>query len=448
MTNLIDDTETTGRRLFEPFALALLAAGGVSASVARSDGGSEQPGLIVPPLTAQAHAAESPAPETAITSTPAALTVQGSGGADDQAEALGSEPATSKPLLSSTAPNPNRFAEVFTEVGAAPASLALERPQPEVAVAVKAPAEAGLSALADATKPTAAEQLVPESIAPALQLVAIEPVPANLPVSATAAAEIDSPGLALNPGSGSEPVPLVAPSAVPAEPVQLAAAPVVTSVEAVTAGATALLGNGAPAPMAEALATPLAPASAEPAALVPPLAAAVEAPGPIALALAEAGAETPKRTFVSEPVVQQVPVAAALRPIAPASARPVVTPTRPTAAPPPRLAKAKAPRGSQIGGTIASNFQLTDGTIDYRIGARVNGGEPASLPLRISRDDQLSVKLGDLLTLVKPQMDPALYAYLAATRGAEEYVTFAAIRSSGVDIRYDAARDQLLLGVE
>jgi hypothetical protein len=450
MTNLIDDTETTGKRLFEPFALALLAAGGMSASVARSDGGSEEAGLIVPPITAQAHAAESPAPEAATSSAPAALSVQASGGAASETQALASGPATTNPPLSSTAPIPNRFAEVFAEPGVAPASLALERPQPEVEAALKASADAGLAAQVEARAPMAAAQLVPETIEPALQLVAAEPVPAKLPVSAAALAvmNLPAPALVINPGPGIELAPLAAPTAIAAEPIQLAVAPVVAGVEAASLATETRLESVTPAPMAEPLPAPAAPANAEPAALVPPPAAAVAAPGPVALALAEPGTESPKRAFVSEPVVQSVPAAAALKPIALAIVPPSVTAIRQTTAPAPRLAKVKPPRGTQIGGTIASNFQLTDGTIDYRIGARVNGGEPASLPLRISRDDQLSVKLGDLLALVRPQMDPALYACLAAARGADEYVTFAAIRSSGIDIRYDAARDQLLLGVE
>lgn len=446
MTNLMDDTETTGRRLFEPIALALLAAGGMTASVARSDGGGEQPGLIVPPITAQAHAAGSPAPEAeALAAAPAALPPQTGGVAPDEAAGLTVEPAAAKPAPSPSAPHSNRFAEVFAEVGAAPASLALERADPGVAIAIAQPESAGLSAKAEPAAPVAVISLVPEASDPALQLVATQPVPAATPVSAAPVAVMDSPqpALAMNAVPGAEPVPLAIAPAAAAEPIRLAAAPAVAAIEAV-----ARLDSPAPAPAVEPLLAPAAAPQAAPAALVESAAPAAATPGLVAPAVAEASVEAPKPAFVSEPVVQTVTATAVTKPIAPVATPSAVAAPAPKAEPVARLAKTKAPRTAPLGGAIGSNFQLNDGTIDYRIGARVNGGEPASLPLRITRDDQLSVKLGDLLALVKPQMDPALYAYLAASRGADEYVTFATIRSTGIDIRYDAARDQLLLGVE
>jgi hypothetical protein len=504
MTNLTNDTETTGRRLFEPIALALLAAGGLTASVARSDGGGEQPGLVMPPLTAQAHAAGSPAPDA--TTTLVAFAAKPTPA--DEPSALAVEPATTKSRQSSAPQgvvNPGRFAEIFAELGAARSSLALVRPEPQVEVAVQPVPSANPGFVTEAAPPVEALKLVSKTAEPALQLVAAQPVPRVHLASANAApiAELAPSALALTVPEAEQATRLLAiaapasaaPSAVPAtapiakplvaDPVAASAEPAKLAVEQTPAAAapgpvalalaeqtpaapklafvsepmmqqvpvaamakpvvSALVQTApsAPAPTATPIVADPLPVSAEPAELAVPQIAAAAAPGPVALALAEDKAEPTKLAFVSEPMVQQAPVTAPVtamaKPIASALAQP---------APSVAVAKTRTPRAAPLGGTVASNFQLTDGTIDYRIGARVNGGEPASLALRITRNDQLSVKLGDLLGLVKPQMDPALYAYLAASRGAEEYVSFAAIRASGIDIRYDAARDQLLLGVD
>jgi hypothetical protein len=455
MTNLINDTETTGRRLFEPIALALLAAGGLTVSVARSDGGGEQPGLVIPPLTAQAHAAGSPAPETNITL--AEFAAKPAPADEPTARAVEPVPAKARQSLPPQGVvSPSRFAEIFAEVGAARSSLALVRPEPQVEVAVQSAPSTNPGLVIEAVPPIEALKLVPETATPALQLVAVQPVP-SVPLASAAApiAELAPSALAiavpeaepaipqLAVAAPASAAPAVVPAAAPAETMQLAATPAVAAVEAL-----ARLDAAAPAPMVEPPVAVPEPASVQPAELAVEQTPAAAVPGPVALALSEDKAEPTKLAFVSEQVVQQVPATATAKPIASALAQLAPSVAVAKAEPAPRLAKTKTPRAAPLGGTIASNFQLTDGTIDYRIGARVNGGEPASLALRIARNDQLSVKLGDLLGLVKPQMDPALYAYLAASRGAEEYVSFAAIRASGIDIRYDAARDQLLLGVD
>lgn len=426
MANLIDNTESSSRRLFEPVALVLLAAGGVTAAIARSDGASEQPGLVMPPLTAQAHAEGSPPPIEPATPT-----------ATEPAEAKPAQeplPAPAALTTRAAAPQPvavvdNRFAETFAEVGAAPASLALEQPATTATATLEA-------ARAETLGP--ATIVVPEAAEPAMQLVAIDPSP-SVAAAPTAEPAVTSAPVQLAIAS---PMPELAPVALPAAPAQTAIAPALVAVEAV-AQAAVEVPVAAPPPAAS-------PPASEPAELVPAAAPAPVAEGPVALAVIAAEPDQPKVAFVSEPVVQPVPAGPAAKPLAVPPERPAASTAQLAvkAAPPARPGKAKAPRGGQIAGTIHSNFQLTDGTIDYRIGVRVNGGEPASLPMRITRDDQLSVKLGDLLAVVKPKMDPALYAYLSSSRGAEEYVSFAAIRAVGIDIRYDAARDQLLLGVE
>jgi hypothetical protein len=68
------------------------------------------------------------------------------------------------------------------------------------------------------------------------------------------------------------------------------------------------------------------------------------------------------------------------------------------------------------------------------------------VPLRVGSANLIAVRLGDLLELVAGRMDPAVHARLVASRHAEEYVSFATLRDAGIDLRYDAANDRLILG--
>jgi len=74
------------------------------------------------------------------------------------------------------------------------------------------------------------------------------------------------------------------------------------------------------------------------------------------------------------------------------------------------------------------------------------GSEATGLvPVRISADQAISLKLSDLLSLVRADMEPEIYARLSGSESADEYVSFSRLRAAGMDLRYDAGSDRIVL---
>lgn len=67
----------------------------------------------------------------------------------------------------------------------------------------------------------------------------------------------------------------------------------------------------------------------------------------------------------------------------------------------------------------------------------------SALSVRIGAGGDLSLRVGDLLSLYEPGMAPAVFSRLAGSSAANEFVSFDMLRSAGIDIRYDAGQDQL-----
>lgn len=77
--------------------------------------------------------------------------------------------------------------------------------------------------------------------------------------------------------------------------------------------------------------------------------------------------------------------------------------------------------------------------------AQINDHQAGRIDVRIEGNGDLSVRLGDLLSLCEETMEPDAFAGLAASSSAAEYVTFATMRDAGIDVRYDAANDRIVL---
>ncbi|MBC2664049.1 hypothetical protein H7F51_00805 [Novosphingobium flavum] len=211
----------------------------------------------------------------------------------------------------------------------------------------------------------------------------------------------------------------------------------------------------------------------------------LHAAGLIVTAAPQPAASAPR--FVAEPVVQPLPAAAPKlveaappplpsAPAAPALAAIPVPPIAPigydlaaarpapaAASPAPRTqladtirrkplsrfaptTKAKVPL--RPAGTTAPGYAVRNDNIEFSLAARINGEPSGALPLRVSRDDRLWLRLSDLLGLIKDRMPAGEYARLAAAPGADDYVEFETIRRAGIDLRYDAANNRIDLGVE
>jgi hypothetical protein len=199
--------------------------------------------------------------------------------------------------------------------------------------------------------------------------------------------------------------------------------------------------------LAEAAAPALAPVEAmalTPAFAPAPAAVSALAPAPVP--------ELDLSTRTAEP-------AAALAPVAPL---PVIGNIAFDLAKAPR-AQAPLPPGSAFAGqprhaasTIAATraqtadparqYRQTGHGIEFTIPAVLFGEVVGKVPLRVAGANLVSVRLGDLLELVRGRMDPAAFARLSGSRQTQEYVGFSTLRDAGIDLRYDAARDRLILG--
>lgn len=115
--------------------------------------------------------------------------------------------------------------------------------------------------------------------------------------------------------------------------------------------------------------------------------------------------------------------------------------------------KAQAPSFAQApaikpasSGTKA--YTLKDGIIEYALAARVNGVTAGPIGLRITPDNRLWLRLGDLIGLVRAKMTPADFARFSESTRAADYVEFDTIRRAGIDLSYDTSRNQITVGLE
>jgi hypothetical protein len=79
--------------------------------------------------------------------------------------------------------------------------------------------------------------------------------------------------------------------------------------------------------------------------------------------------------------------------------------------------------------------------------ARTAHGTVGSLPLQISHDSLVSVRLDDLISLFEDSMDRPLFVWLKSSSSAGEYVTAASLKSAGIEIDYDASAQQVALSI-
>ena len=284
--------------------------------------------------------------------------------------------------------------------------------------------------------PAAAASLLPTPV--------VSPVPASPAAESrrfAAAGQGRVSGL-LGYGPGAAPVvetpvelPIVPPVVPVGEPAALAAVPVAAPIVPALAP---ILPDAVAVPPAEV---------ANPAALVPPVDNALP-PAPVVAPVVPA--EPPAALVpATEPVAEAAPAAAPLlrhRSI-PRQTRAQIAPVRrpvayaPTAAPVPRAAPAALPELPAY-----SRYRYADGALQFAMPARIGEVELGTLPLKIGAGDDVSVRLGDLLAKVQSRMDPAVYDRLSASSSASEFVTFSALREAGIDVRYDSANDQIILG--
>jgi len=119
----------------------------------------------------------------------------------------------------------------------------------------------------------------------------------------------------------------------------------------------------------------------------------------------------------------------------------------PNASPPVTSPSKKPVGGSRI---IPVNFSLdrvrnTGEVIEVRKPVRTNGKLGGLVSLRIVGDTTVLVKSSDLASVLGEGQARARIGSLGAKADSSGFVDFDALRDAGIDVRYDAARDQVVV---
>ncbi|MXO57935.1 hypothetical protein GRI89_00025, partial [Altererythrobacter salegens] len=78
---------------------------------------------------------------------------------------------------------------------------------------------------------------------------------------------------------------------------------------------------------------------------------------------------------------------------------------------------------------------------------QVDRSPAGELPLQISSDAFVSVRLADLISLFEDRMERPLFVWLKSSTYAKEYVTFDTLKAAGIDVRYDVETRQVSLSI-
>ena len=94
----------------------------------------------------------------------------------------------------------------------------------------------------------------------------------------------------------------------------------------------------------------------------------------------------------------------------------------------------------------ARKHRLTGRGIEFALPVVMEGRAPAWVPLLIDAEQNVCVRIADLLALIQPMLPPETFSRLSAAKGAQEFVSLRELRLQGIDFRYDAPRNRLVLG--
>lgn len=93
-------------------------------------------------------------------------------------------------------------------------------------------------------------------------------------------------------------------------------------------------------------------------------------------------------------------------------------------------------------------YQFVGSEIEFQLPVVANGAPVGDLTLHVAPNQQVSLRLRELLALFHDEIDPQVLTSLVASPSIDSFVTFDKLRDAGIEIRYDAARDRLALSVE
>ena len=93
-------------------------------------------------------------------------------------------------------------------------------------------------------------------------------------------------------------------------------------------------------------------------------------------------------------------------------------------------------------------YQFVGSDIEFQLPVVANGSPVGDLTLHVAPNQQVSLRLRELLSLFHDQIDPQQLTELVASPSINSFVTFDKLRDAGIDIRYDAGMDRISLSVE
>ena len=130
---------------------------------------------------------------------------------------------------------------------------------------------------------------------------------------------------------------------------------------------------------------------------------------------------------------------------------------QPAAAPAPArsLIEAGRPHKAQPAGMSSirmqdegiSRYRRTSQGLAFDVATSINGASVGKVSLLIRDDENISIRLADLLAAVQPGIAPALYQKLSASQAAQSHVTFNELREAGIAVRFNDD-DRLILGIK
>lgn len=101
---------------------------------------------------------------------------------------------------------------------------------------------------------------------------------------------------------------------------------------------------------------------------------------------------------------------------------------------------------AQIGSApAAGHASALNQVIELQKPVRSNGMALGNVDLRISGNSTIEIRLSSILSLLRDQMEPALFDRLNAANNVGTYVTFADLRAAGIRINFDPVLDMLTM---
>jgi hypothetical protein len=90
-------------------------------------------------------------------------------------------------------------------------------------------------------------------------------------------------------------------------------------------------------------------------------------------------------------------------------------------------------------------YKVNGSVVEFDIAVQLDGSLVGMALLKIGSDRNISVQLTTLLELLRDRIDPQLHQWLGSAYSVNSHISFEQLRSAGIDVRYDAANDIVVM---